>query len=187
MNSAMKQRMIGAMVLVAIGIIAWTLIFDPSQVYRFSQRSQIPPPPAFEKLDIAPAVRPEVLRSLDYTERNVAQLRAEQATASAAPALPESPPAGTANSADSTDEFGLPVMWAVQVGSFGQLENAQELKQRLERSGYHVIVQSVDAGPQRLSRVFIDPKLDRRHADRLRDKVDGKFGTGAMVVRYYPG
>lgn len=184
MTGGMKQRMIGAAVLVAIGIIAWTVVFDPSQVDRFSQRTQIPPRPDFAPVEIVPAKRPEQLRTLDYDERNRKQLQAQIAEA-------ETPAVNSSLAEDETtsrtDEFGLPVLWAVQLGSFGQRDNALELKERVEKDGYHVIVQTVTDGGESLTRVLLEPKADRQTAEQLRERVDRKFGTGAMVVRYYPG
>ena len=48
MTEAMKHRLVGAAVLVALGVIAWPVLFDTTPVREMSQRSQIPTEPALE-------------------------------------------------------------------------------------------------------------------------------------------
>ena len=49
MTEAMKHRLVGAAVLVALGVIAWPVLFDTTPVREMSQRSQIPAEPALER------------------------------------------------------------------------------------------------------------------------------------------
>jgi DedD protein len=192
----LKQRLIGAAVLIGIGIIAWSLLFDPSQAGRFSRSSEIPPAPEFEPVQIprpSPAATPP---RIDFEARNRAQLAAQQAADEtpaepgpdeAAPAPDESSAAPPVPAEQVSADQDLPPMWAVQVGSFSDLTNAREFKQRLEEAGYHVIVQRIDGAQGRMTRLIVDPTMTRRSAERLQTRLDADFGTRSVVIRYYPG
>jgi cell division septation protein DedD len=84
------------------------------------------------------------------------------------------------------DEFGLPEQWALQLGVFGQMENAVEIRDRAEKAGYHAVLQSVAGKSGTQHRVYIEPKLDRRALDRIAPEVERKLGIKGYVTRYYP-
>ena len=78
------------------------------------------------------------------------------------------------------------MQWAVQLGVFGKLENAQEIKRRAEKSGYHAILQTVRDGGVTQHRVYVDPKLDKQAAQKLAVEIDKNLGVKGFVTRYYP-
>lgn len=190
MREAVKHRLVGAAVLVAIGIIVWPVIFDTSVVREISQRSEIPPAPEMERFDIVEPERPAMEPTPEYDE-----LRRALPETAPAPAASEPPPTEAEGRRDAPavpenvarpDEQGLPVLWAVQLGVFSVPENAQSLKERAEKAGYHAVLQTVGGRGAKQYRVFVEPKLDRGAAEAMRKDLNAKLGIEGFVTRYYP-
>lgn len=200
MQESMKHRLVGAAVLVGLGIIAWPVVFDTTPVREISQRSQIPDPPPEQPFAIAEPERVELPPEPDSVALRE-QLPESPSPEPAAPEDPNGAPASAHPAAKGvmatavtrepvppvrTDAAGLPEQWAVQLGVFSDRENAMELRSRAEKAGYHALVQSVGSGQARKYRVYAEPKLDRAAAQRAAVSVQQKLGIKGYVTRYYP-
>jgi len=224
-REAMKHRLVGMAVLVALGIIAWPVIFDTTPMREINQRSQIPPAPATDRFSVdAPATVqlppmpdnaaaraaaepvPDLVPEVTPAPRPALGPPVPGSAASGAATAPAQPPAlkppaqsapqqtkpaaaqsGTEPIAQpGRDQFGLPEQWAVQLGVFGKQENAQELKARAERAGYHAILQITTADGARQYRVYAEPKLNRLDAQRVAANIEKSLGVKGYVTRYYP-
>ena len=189
----MKHRLVGAAVLVGLGIIAWPVVFDTTPVREISQRSQIPAPPAMEPFEVAqpgPVALPPEPDSEALRESIPDAPSEEPAAPVAEPtaALPTAKPAAPAPKvpAPVTDSRGLPEQWALQLGVFSARANALELRERAEKAGFHALVQPVGKGAGVRYRVYVAPKLDRAAVTRLAPDVQRKLGIKGYVTRYYP-
>jgi DedD protein len=191
----MKHRLVGAAVLVGLGIIAWPVVFDTTPVREISQRSQIPAPPAMEPFEVAepaPVALPPEPDS-EHLRASIPDAPAEEpvapvvedaafvpkARSPAAAAVPKVP-------APTNDSQGLPEQWALQLGVFAARANALELRERAEKAGFHALVQPVGKGTGARYRVYVAPKLDRAAVARLAPDVQRKLGIKGYVTRYYP-
>ena len=74
--------------------------------------------------------------------------------------------------------------WGVQVGSFGAVENAQEVRRLLRNEGHHVALSEALVGGQRLMRVAVGPLLSRDDAERLQAKFAGENGLEGVLVKF---
>jgi DedD protein len=169
----MKHRLVGAAVLVALGVIAWPVLFDTTPVREISQRSQIPSEPALERFSVEEPQPPQLPPAPDSAAQRAAQAiqtepEREKEAVTLAPAS------------------GLPVQWAVQLGVFSRMENAQDVKRRAEAAGFHAILQSVPTDKGTQHRVYVNPKLDRAEAQALAAQVEKKMAVKGYVTRYYP-
>jgi DedD protein len=86
------------------------------------------------------------------------------------------PPATGAGEADTESATG---MWAVQIGSFSNKENADRLAAGLREKGYAAFLSQVRTGGGELHRVRIGPQKDRDSAEAVAlrlaaDDVDGQ-------------
>ncbi len=186
MTEAMKHRLVGAAVLVALGVIAWPVLFDTTPVREISQRSQIPSEPAIERFSVEEPTPPQLPPAPDSTAQRAAQASQteagrEQEAAALAP-KDDKPVA----SAVKDPASGLPVQWAVQLGAFSQMQAAQDIKLRAEQAGFHPILQSVPTDKGTLHKVYVNPKLDRAEAQALAAQVKEKIAVDGYVTRYYP-
>ena len=198
MKESMKHRLVGAAVLIGLGVIAWPVIFDATPVREISQRSLIPAPPPEEPfvvpepdpVELPPEPDSDALRE-SLPDAPVSVAVPGDAGAAPVPAAPASASVTPAPTRDpvppvKNDPRGLPEQWAVQLGVFSDRANATDLKARAEKAGFHALVQAVGTGPTRRYRVYAEPKLERAGALRAAATVEQKLGIKGYVTRYYP-
>ncbi len=186
MTEAMKHRLVGAAVLVALGVIAWPVLFDTTPVREMSQRSQIPTEPALERFSVdepQPPQLPPAPESAAQRAAQVSQTAPEREKEAAELAPKDDKPVA---SAVKDPASGLPLQWAVQLGAFSKAEAAQAIKRRAEQAGFHAIVQTVPTDSGTLHKVYVNPKLDRAEAQALAAQVEKKLAVKGYVTRYYP-
>lgn len=194
MTEAMKHRLIGATVLVALGVIAWPVIFDTSPVREISQRSQIPEEPVIERFTVPEPQRPQLpAESAEGPEQETVTDAAPIGGEREAPAVTTAKPAPALKTGQlppvpgvAVDGAGLPLQWAVQLGVFSQLANARDMQQRARAAGFHAILQSSSVAGVGQYRVYVDPKLDRNGAASVAAEVKRKLGVDGFVTRYHP-
>ena len=72
-------------------------------------------------------------------------------------------------------------MWAVQLGSFSNKENAERLASDLRKQGYAAFLSQLDASSGTLHRVRIGPLKDRDSAEQMAARLQ-KAGHSGQVV-----
>jgi DedD protein len=72
-------------------------------------------------------------------------------------------------------------MWAVQLGSFKNQQNAERLAADLRKQGYAAFLSRLDTGSGALHRVRIGPQKDRESAESVAAKL-GQSGHSGQVV-----
>lgn len=97
---------------------------------------------------------------------------APKASSTAAPvdAKPEAARAGASG-----------VGFAVQLGAFGNAEEAAKLRDRARAAGFSAFVEQVRTDKGTLNRVRIGPVADRADADRLRAQAASQLGVSGLV------
>ena len=170
MDDGLKQRLIGAIVLVVLAVIFLPLLFNGGDQDPASIAVAIPPKPEAPKLDLKPPqepVKPQARAS------DIAQ-QAEQ----------------TISDQVVVDEQQLPVSWSLQMASFKDKAKAQALRDKLRDQGYNSYInyafgKEASAGDQ-FARVLIGPELDRKSIEDLRIKLNKALKLNGQVVRYLP-
>ena len=124
------------------------------------------PPPApplegLDELEAASAVLRDAVDDLQFDQRQPAQR----------PAEPELAPL-----ADDTRVF------AVQVGSFAEAGNAEQLKARLRNAGYEAFLSTAGVAGRELTRVVVGPYLSRAQADTDRADITRRFDLDAKLM-----
>jgi cell division septation protein DedD len=76
--------------------------------------------------------------------------------------------------------------FAVQLGAFGNAEEAARLRDRARAAGLHAFVESVRTDQGTLSRVRVGPVLTRAEADQLKAQVATKLGIADAIVKPHP-
>ena len=72
-------------------------------------------------------------------------------------------------------------MWAVQLGSFSNKENADRLASDLRKQGYAAFISEVSTGNGQMHRVRIGPQKDRPSAEQMAGRL-AKVGHNGKVV-----
>ncbi len=199
MDRALRQRLVGAAVLVGLAVIFLPMLLDESVLEEPRiVETNIPPPPTEEfSSKIVPLDPVQPVTPLDppppapnalpqtVSPLETALQTAEVAPAGDAPEPPEETPvkttAGTEGGADQ--RLGV-TAWVVQLGSFASEQNARELEKRLRREGYAAFVEKLTGEEGTKSRVRIGPELIRAKAQETRDKLEKDLNLKGIVVRY---
>ncbi len=168
MDEPIRQRLVGAVVLVALGVIFIPMLFDdPNEGWLGRDEPLMPPPPKVAVVDIPiPEARPSAVPP--------------EAPPPAAP--PERPVARAPK--DPQLSAPAPEAWAVQVGSFGSRENALRLRDRLRKDGFPAYVEEVSEGGEQTTRVRVGPEIDEAHARALRERLLKVAKLEGIVVRH---
>lgn len=87
------------------------------------------------------------------------------------PATPAAPAAPAASG----------VGFAVQLGAFGRVEDANALRDRVRAAGFSAFVEQVRTDKGTLSRVRVGPVANRADAEQLKAQVAAKVGIAGMV------
>jgi len=72
-------------------------------------------------------------------------------------------------------------MWAVQLGSFGNKENAERLAAELRKQGYAAFLSQLSTESGTLHRVRIGPQKDRDSAEQMAARLQKAGHTGQVV------
>lgn len=205
MNDILKQRLVGALILVALGVVFWPIIFVEPGERPAADQAGIPPRPAVDTSPIAPpdaaGLRASPETELDAErERRAALDPVQEADLEPAPepAMETPPPAPPAPPEPlqrtrseppeplAVDADGVPVAWILQVASVSSAAKADELRQRLLALQHKAYVKKVSRGGKDLYRVYIGPKFERAQLEKLQGDIDAGFGVNSMIVRYLP-
>jgi DedD protein len=182
LDKGLKQRMVGALVLVALAVIFLPMLFSRPDEQRqiVVDAPAMPAMPAMPEHPVVPAEVPEPIPEPPQSPR----VEAEPVVEQSAPAVPPPPPAPSepAKPASHLDANSLPVSWSVQLASLSNRERAVELQQRLRSQGYNAYVRSVDG----MNRVFVGPVIERAEANRLRDQLNRQQKLNGFIVRFQP-
>lgn len=73
------------------------------------------------------------------------------------------------------------VGFAVQLGAFGNADEAAKLRDRARAAGFSAFVEQVRTDKGTLNRVRIGPVADRADADRLREDASSQLGVSGLV------
>ncbi|MDX1594675.1 MAG: SPOR domain-containing protein [Gammaproteobacteria bacterium] len=173
MDLRLKHRLVGAVVLIAIGVIFIPMLLDGPP--------PAPEPVTLERLPPSPGE--------DYVPRRV-DLALPKPGASAPPDEPPAPPPAGVPAAPEPErsaEGGGPAEgWVIQIGSFSRADNARALRDELRAAGYAAFDEPV-TGPdgESLTRVRIGPELDRAALERRLAKLkqDPRF-SGAIILQH---
>jgi DedD protein len=192
LDKGLKQRMVGALVLLALAVIFLPMLLtreDESRQVRVDAPS-MPPAPAMPQIEMQPVIVPEpqVLPQEPVPDEPIAESPAAPAekTASEPSVAPEPAPAqpSTATQAPASrlDANGLPVSWSVQLASLSSRSGAENLQKTLRSQGYNAYIRRADG----MNRVFVGPLIERLEADRLRDQLNRQHKLKGFVVRFQP-
>lgn len=205
MKEATKQRIVGTVVLLALGLIFLPIVFDGQGSYQTPVSSRIPDPPAVPILPEPEPQRPVII-SESEPESDSAQSEAPEASSAVADSNADdeasepqsvSDPAeqdGGVEVVESQPDFdretqrlganGLPEGWVVRLGTFADNSNASTLVTRLQDSGYKAYSRNVINDQGTLTAVFVGPWLQREQVEEYQRQLQEEFQLSGMIVRY---
>lgn len=212
----LKQRIIGALVLISLVVIFVPMLFDEPHSERSSRTISIPEEPPFPEINAPqpkgteiPSYRMEEAESTDtphaqpvpdikldkeLTAPSLAEpksipeptpepLSAQQTELKSEPkSEPEADVTAAAENTRADDARSLKGAWLVQLGSFGNADNARRLRDNVRDKGYGSHLQEIPRGDTSLTRVFSGPFADKAEAERAKKALDAAFGLNSLVT-----
>ncbi len=202
MDDGLKQRLIGAVVLLAIAIIFLPALFDRETITPVDRVSQIPPAPEIEIEPISvaqppvvasPAPEPEAMFIPDETKPE----RPTPETPASEPPVPEpstpklstpkpSAPKPSAPEPPSLNKNSVPKGWSLQVVSYTEEAKAQAFRDRLIQDGYRASYRKTRTSKGARFRVYIGPKLDKAAMLKIKSQVEKKYKLKAILLDITP-
>ena len=74
--------------------------------------------------------------------------------------------------------------WVVQLGSFGNQKNVNDLLKKLEKAGYRSFSRKVQTSAGRLTKVFVGPELDKEKLDLALPHLKETTGLTGKVTTF---
>ena len=189
MDRALKERVIGAIVLVVFAVLIVPVFLDgPSGDTEFISESVSLPGQNAQgtrtqsvvlKRDRSQPV-PQTVAEGKYIPPEKAQVPAKSTVNAPAKAAGTGESKSTQPKPASTSLTG---MWAVQMGSFSQKENAERLVSDLRSDGFAAFLSQLNTSSGDLHRVRIGPQKDRASAESIAAQLS-KAGHKGQVVTH---
>lgn len=174
MEQPLKQRLIGATILISLAVIFIPMLVghDPTE----SEVISIDIPEAPKDLDVPllalPDHEPEQLAEVSISkESGVRIIKGEK------PSIPPAPKIETVEGISA---------WVVQVGSFSDKKNAEDLTTKLKTAGFTAFVEESTGKNGDVYRVRVGPELSREKAEVVNKKLKEEQKLLKTIVVQYP-
>jgi DedD protein len=185
MERALKERIIGAIVLVIFVVLVVPIFLDgpPSDGEIVSERVLLPgqedqdtktvvldrersePNPAASNPQTARTTKPVTLPAPEAKKPDARPVVDEPAESASARVEPQSdPPSQQTAPEPAVSSTG---MWAVQLGSFSSKDNAEKMAADLRKQGYGAFLSQLQTSAGPMHRVRIGPQKDRAGAEAM--------------------
>ncbi|MEN3157132.1 SPOR domain-containing protein [Alkalimonas sp. NCh-2] len=211
MTRAFKQRLLGACILMIAAVVFLPDLLDGEKQVLKDDFEQIPARPEFQgvqeqqlldtatvlarreqalaepQVDLEPSdaaattTDSDELPSQQYAQVTVGEANNSTATT-------QRPPASTAasGSANNTTQALTERAWTVRVGSFGRVQNAEELVKRLNDAGFRTYTRQVtNSQGVQLTSVFVGPDLRRDALEQRLAELRAIARDDRLVISNY--
>jgi len=202
----LKQRIVGAIVLVGLGVIFIPMILNQGDETSPITGSNIPDKPIelVRMPEQAAPAKPEVPtanrdlpRLVDEhtppgTQIDVSVAETNPETSVTKPAEPIKPDVNVTTQAKSVSSkseskvTGKSRAWVVQVASFSEQKKAIKLRDRLRKAKHPTFVESVNGKKGLYYRVRVGPFVKHSKAEKLKKKIAKKFKLKDALVMVHP-
>lgn len=156
MDIRLKQRIVGIIILVIVLAIVIPLLFTGSK----QERSGAGMSTIIPKLPVTPTLQQPVTSAPTVVQTTP---KVQNTGVPIVDAVPKTQPG-----------------WAVQLASFNNKINADNLIKKLQNKGFDAYVQQI----QNKYRVFIGPEVERQQAENLVKQLQRLFNLNGIVVKY---
>jgi len=199
-DSLVKQRLVGALILAALAVVFWPIIFVQKDPLPDALIVDVPPAPP---IDRTPLREPDTagLRVLGDAQAQADPVPDVEFPASEMDAeadLPGLPPREETVSAVTLDEAretltkpeldadGLPIAFSLQVATMGNPVRAEALRDELVEAGYKGYLKRLRRDDKVLYRVLVGPKYQRDELLPIKEAVDSAWRVDSLIIRYLP-
>ena len=170
MEQPLKQRLIGATIIIALAVIFVPMLIGEKPSVPETVTIEIPEPPADIDSRILPLPEQanDVLAEVKINKKKVVITK---------PTIPSPPKIAPVEGIKA---------WVVQVGSFSDKKNADALSATLIKAGFTAFVDPGTSKTGDIYRVKIGPELSKEKADKLAVVIKTKQKLSKAIVIQYP-
>jgi DedD protein len=177
MERRVKERLIGASILVALVVLVVPeLLSGPKSAAPATLPASTPEATRHVTVDLATSKAP----ANSEVEPAETQSAASETSSSAAPTT--ALPASSAVETPTPSPISSRAAWAVQLGSFANRANADNLSHQLKGQGFSVYVLPGGSGASVRYRVRVGPLADRESAERMAAKLKSIGHVSSLVA-----
>ena len=193
MERALKERIIGAVVLVVFAVLVVPVFLDgpPEDGEIVSERVMLPGQEDQKNQTVVldrdrtqPVPAATTPAATPVKQEPARQEPAQEEPVREAPkpvVVPDEPAEEPAPKPAPQPVASTTGMWAVQLGSFSNKENAEKLAASLRKQGYAAFLSQLTTENGQLHRVRIGPQKDRESAEEMAKRL-AKVGQKGQVV-----
>ena len=200
-ESKLKQRIVGALVLIALAVIFLPMLFKQEDAVRevVVQAPPMPKVPDAPQYPVTEVAVPEPVIDDEWdqpiiTEQpdSLVSTPAKPVQLDPAPAAPVAPSQPSSQpvtekpvqqaAAPGIDKNNLPVSWSVQLANLTNKDNAETLRDSYRKKQYNAYVRSADGS----HRVLIGPLVKQADAQAMCKSFKVRENQECFVVRYQP-
>lgn len=202
MSSHFQNRLVGIIVLVALGVIFLPDILDGKKEHQVEQFSEIPLRPEVE----AASLPDEALVALDLSEKEKgfesSSVESTPASGSVtagadkqadkpAESKAESKPVAKAESKAVAKAESKPIVkpssaYTLQLGSFNNAANVKGLVKQLRGKGFNAYTLPASPIDGKLTKVFVGPELSKSKLQSLQSGIEKLTKLKGRIVDYDP-
>jgi DedD protein len=192
-DDGLKQRLVGAFVLLALGVLFIPTLLEPEYRRDIDRTSHIPPAPAIEPIKVEAPTRVSGLgpaqpagERYKLLEEDALPQLIEQTEEAVNKAQPHQQNIKQAESKILLTKEGVPKAWAIQVSSYKTESRANEFVSQLKKDGYVPFTRTLKTTKGMVTRIYIGPRINPTMAQNLKRELDKKYRIETLVVRFDP-
>jgi len=187
-ETKLKQRMIGAIVLTMLAIIILPMLLDGSAQDRARVIATVPEPPRIEVDSFTIEQIQQKMAANDlsngqdmpvYRSGPVANSKQSGSATADSQVSKEA-----ASKTYALDHNALPISWTLQLGSFRNQQNAMKLRQDLRDDKYNSYILTDKTKEAIMYKVFVGPMHNRTELSVYGGKIEKDFDLKGQIVRY---
>lgn len=208
MGNSFQNRLVGSIVFIALIVIFLPDLLDGKKSEYSDQFQTIPNKPKVKAIPIAPDFpesaydeqmqqakveiddEPQVDHLLDNdqsgkTDDDSAPEKPKQDAVKPVETAKKPEPKPESKPAPAQSQFNK-AAWVIQLGSFGNKKNVDNLVNKLKREGYVVFTKSVSSRNGSLTKVFIGPELDKNKLEKMLPALKQLTNLKGKLANYQP-
>ncbi|QSX34978.1 SPOR domain-containing protein [Shewanella avicenniae] len=207
MATQFHNRLVGTIVIAALGVIFLPDILDGKKTLKPEQFAEIPLRPevaevnqdtqVFQVLDTPQSIEPQSTDDEAYSQTGAADAQPVTEVASAnppshtEPATVEQPSAKPSASSAKVEPVkpaaaNAQVAWTMQLGAFSSVTNVKGLVAKLQKAGFAAYTLPNKPVEGKLTRVFVGPEVSLDKLRSQQQKVESLTSLKGKVIRFDP-
>ena len=197
MAAALKNRLVGTVILVAVAVIILPDILDGKKSSNGDVFVNVPAAPAKKPIVnpepfpdervVASAQRPvEIVNEKPVDEPGSPVESVPEASSDSTAQVNNSPNDDLARQTvvEAPEESEQNNSWVIQLGSFRHQKNVKQLLDKLENAGYRAFSRPIETSSGPLTKVFVGPNLNKRELDGAISHLQELTGLRGKVTRF---